>query len=82
MVKYRLFIAIFLVLALMPGIAYAEPNDVNGDGQVNIADAVYIFSYLFAGGPPPGGNIWVMDANGDGCINIADGMCILFFLFG
>lgn len=82
MAKYRLFIAILMVFALMPGMAYADVNDVNGDGQVNIADAVYIFAYLFVGGPPPpGGNIWVMDANGDGCINIADGMAILAFLF-
>ena len=83
MTKYRLFVAIFLVIVILPGMAYADNHDVNGDGQVDVADAVYIFSYLFAGGPqPPGGNIWVMDANGDGSIDIADGLCLLFFLFG
>lgn len=81
MTKYRLFFAIFMIIALMPGMAFA--NDVNGDGQVDVADSVYIFQYLFAGGPPPpGGNIWVMDCNCDGCIDIADGIALLFFLFG
>ena len=82
MTKYRkLFIAIFLVIVLMPGIAHA--NDVNGDGQVNIADAVYIFAYLFAGGPPPpGGNISIMDINGDGWVDVADGVTLLAIIFG
>lgn len=84
MTKYRrLFIAIFLVIILMPGIAHAETNDVNGDGQVNIADAIYIFVYLFAGGPPPPGeNIWVMDINGDGWVDMADGVTLLCIIFG
>lgn len=28
-------------------------NDVNGDGQIDVADATYAFTYLFLGGPPP-----------------------------
>ena len=27
--------------------------DDNGDGGVNLSDAVYILVYLFSGGPPP-----------------------------
>ena len=27
--------------------------DVNGDGSVNIADAIYLFNYVLGGGPPP-----------------------------
>lgn len=29
------------------------PGDVNGDGGVNITDAVYLLDFLFQGGPPP-----------------------------
>jgi hypothetical protein len=28
-------------------------GDVNGDGQVNVADAVFGLSHLFSGGPQP-----------------------------
>jgi len=29
------------------------PGDVNGDGMINIMDAVYIINYLYKGGPEP-----------------------------
>jgi len=29
------------------------PGDANGDGKVNVGDAVYIISYVFRGGPAP-----------------------------
>jgi hypothetical protein len=29
---------------------YTEPGDVNGDGQVNIADAIFLLNYLFVPG--------------------------------
>lgn len=28
-------------------------GDANGDGTVNISDAVYLIAYIFAGGQPP-----------------------------
>ena len=28
-------------------------GDANGDGEVNVGDAVYLISYVFKGGPPP-----------------------------
>ena len=28
-------------------------GDVNGDGQVNVSDVLYLINYLFAGGPAP-----------------------------
>lgn len=30
-----------------------EACEVNDDGQINIADMITSFTYLFAGGPPP-----------------------------
>ncbi|UCB52343.1 MAG: hypothetical protein JSV10_10240 [Candidatus Zixiibacteriota bacterium] len=38
-----------------PKISLALKGDVNCDGVVNVADAVYITNYLYRGGPPPCG---------------------------
>jgi hypothetical protein len=82
MVKSRSIVVLLLVALFLPGLAHADARDINGDGKVNIADAVYIFSFLFMGGPPPPGGIMVMDVNADGWVDIADGLFILNFLFG
>jgi len=37
----------------LPEFIRALCGDVNCDGSVNIADAVWIITYIFAGGPPP-----------------------------
>jgi hypothetical protein len=55
-------------------------GDSNGDGGINIADAVYILQRLFAGGAP----ILCLDAadsNDDDGVNIADAVYILQRLF-
>ncbi len=55
-------------------------GDSNGDGAVNIADAVYILQNLFAAGPA----ILCQDAadsNDDESVNIADAVYILQNLF-
>ena len=57
------------------------PGDLNRDARVNIADTIYLLSYLFGGGPDP----WCMamaDMNGDAKINIADAVYLLAYLFG
>ncbi len=56
-------------------------GDVNGDASINIADAVYLLSYLFSAGPSPAGCLAVGDANSDGTTNIADAIYLLDFLF-
>ncbi|HNR98244.1 MAG TPA: hypothetical protein PKX48_05090 [Planctomycetota bacterium] len=59
---------------------YVWMGNVNGDAAVNIADAVAILQYLFAGGKPPV-CAKAADANDDDAINIADAVKILGFLF-
>ncbi len=54
-------------------------TDTNGDGTLDIADAVYLLNFLFNMGPELLGP---SDANGDGFINIADAIYILYGLFG
>ncbi len=57
-----------------------ERGDANGDTMVNIADANYIFNFLFVQGPVPPCDD-AADANDDSTINIADGSYILNYLF-
>jgi hypothetical protein len=55
-------------------------GDANGDGEVNLADAVYIVNYLFIGGPPPD-PLEAGDANSDGEVDLADAVYIVNYLF-
>ena len=34
------------------GAAPLGNGDVNGDGKINVSDAVYLLAHLFTGGPP------------------------------
>jgi len=56
-------------------------GDANGDGQVDIADVVYLINYLFVGGPEPLPILSVGDANGDGTVDIADVIYVINHLF-
>ena len=55
-------------------------GDANGDGSVNLADAIYVLGFLFSGGPAPvcfdSG-----DPNDDGNVDISDAVFLLDFLF-
>ncbi len=54
-------------------------GDANIDGQRNIADAVFVLSYLFEGSTTS--CLDSADANDDGSINIADAVMLLSHLF-
>ena len=55
-------------------------GDANGDGALNIADAIFNLGFLFTQGPGP--CLDAMDANDDGSNNIADAIFALDILFG
>ncbi len=55
-------------------------GDANADGNINIADAVFILAYLFASGQPPA-CMDSADANDDGSFNISDAVTVLNYLF-
>jgi hypothetical protein len=46
-------------------------GDASGNGEVNIADAVYLVSWIFKGGPAPP-NLEAADENCDGTNSVAD----------
>ena len=56
-------------------------GDCNGEGKVDIADAVCILNWLFAGGATPG-CVAATNTNGDDAANIADATYLLNYLFG
>jgi len=58
-------------------------GDANGDGEINLADAVTSLGYLFLGAVPAGGAFCEdsADANDDGTLNITDPIQVLGYLF-
>lgn len=61
------------------GVKFTIPGDVNGDGEVNIADANSVIDIIINGGggghghaPDDDDGTLVGDINGDGEVNIAD----------
>lgn len=67
------------------------PGDCNGDGSLDISDAICTFEVLFTGtrssfpcddGPLPGpGSTLLMDWQPDGAVDLSDGIAMLRFLF-
>ena len=55
-------------------------GDANGDGTVNVSDAVYIINYVFVGGDAPD-PLCSGDANGDETVNVSDAVYIINYVF-
>ncbi|UCE17680.1 MAG: dockerin type I repeat-containing protein, partial [Gemmatimonadota bacterium] len=50
-----------------------ERGDVNGDGAINVLDAVLTVNIVLGTSPPPSGEeLWAADCNGDGGANVLD----------
>jgi hypothetical protein len=58
-----------------------ECGDVNDDGIVNVADVIYLVSYLYRGGPPPIPMVCVGDVNNDEIVNVADIVYLISYLY-
>ncbi len=58
----------------------ASRGDANGDGEIDIADVMYLANYLFIGGTAPD-PMWAGDANCDGEVDVADVMYLINYLF-
>lgn len=58
-----------------------QRGDANGDGSVNIGDAVFLISYIFKGGAAPD-PIDRADANCDYSVNIGDAVFVINYIFG
>ena len=56
-------------------------GDANGDGELNIADAVAALGQLFLGDPASPTCPEALDANDDGALDLSDPVSVLEFLF-
>jgi hypothetical protein len=55
-------------------------GDANGDGSVDISDAVYLIVYIFSGGSAPE-PLEAGDANCDGAVDISDVVYLIVYIF-
>jgi serine protease AprX len=55
-------------------------GDVNGDGEVDIGDVIYLVNYLFSGGSAPN-PLFLGDVNCDELVNIEDVIYLVNYLF-
>ena len=56
-------------------------GDVNGSGEVDLADIQFLFIYLIADGPEPY-PYWKADTNCSGLVDIDDAVYLISYLFG
>lgn len=58
------------------------PGDANGDGGIDIGDAVYLIRRIFSGGPAPVPHpTGSGDFNGDHSVDINDAVCVISYVF-
>ena len=55
-------------------------GDANGDGSVNVSDAVFIINYVFSGGNPPV-PYEIGDVNCDTKVNVSDAVYLINYVF-
>jgi len=67
------------VIALQPESQYIC-GDANGDGVVNVGDAVYVINYIFKSGNAPD-PIGAGDANCDDVVNVGDAVHVINYIF-
>jgi hypothetical protein len=58
-----------------------EPGDANGDGNVNVSDAVYVLAYVFAAGPVPE-PYSSADTDCNRVVNVSDTVFLINYVFG
>jgi PKD repeat protein len=55
-------------------------GDANGDGTINVGDAVYLINYIFRGGPAPD-PVEAGDANSDDEVSVGDAVYLINYIF-
>ncbi|MCP4567194.1 MAG: hypothetical protein GY841_06415 [FCB group bacterium] len=64
------------------GVCDCTPGNSNGDGAINVGDAVYMINYVFKSGPAPiPYDICSGDANWDCTCNVGDAVFIINYVF-
>jgi hypothetical protein len=63
-----------------PDTVHVLLGELNGDGRLNVADAVYLLMYIFRSGDEPG-CLKAADVNDDDRVNVADPVMLLGYIF-
>ena len=69
-----------LVVETIRSLLEFSRGDANGDGRIDISDAVTILLYLFSDSEVP--HVEALDTNRDGAVDVADAIYLLQYLFG
>ncbi|MEZ5359076.1 MAG: dockerin type I repeat-containing protein [Candidatus Zixiibacteriota bacterium] len=80
---FILVMAYLLMAWMLPTQAIAcsgVAGDVNNDGFISVADLIYLYNYIYRGGPPPP-CLDQADANGDCFISMADYLYLYNYIF-
>jgi hypothetical protein len=59
-------------------------GDADGNGGIDISDAVYLIAFIFSGGLPPGAcgtPTGLGDADGSGSVDISDAVYLISYIF-
>jgi hypothetical protein len=67
-------------IAIVEDLGLFSRGDANADRLFDVSDAIFVFSFLFLGGPDPSCKD-AADANDDGSLDLSDGVAILGQLF-
>jgi len=57
-----------------------KPGNANGDAKLDLADGIFILSYLFRSGRAPG-CVAALDVNNDGAVDASDAIMIFYWQF-
>ena len=68
------------IQALMKTQALFKRGDSNADDSMDLSDAIFLLSFLFADGDDPA-CLDSADANDDGTLDLSDGIMVLMYLF-
>ncbi|UCE19472.1 MAG: dockerin type I repeat-containing protein, partial [Gemmatimonadota bacterium] len=78
-----LFLGLSMFVSAQTAIAQMERGDVNGDGVINVLDALQTVNFVLETSPPPSDQeFWAADCNGDGQANILDVLGIINVILG
>jgi hypothetical protein len=62
-----------------PAEQFFVPGSANGDGKLDLADGIYILSFLFRGGAPPP-CMKAADVNGDCAVDSSDAIAAIYYV--
>ncbi len=79
LVAYGNFVDVSNVALITPETPFVR-GEINGDGVIDISDAISILDFLFGGGDAPD-VIDAADTNSDGKVDLSDAVFLLEFLF-